>query len=74
MYEFNKYKTSKNKNKYSLTIQNKNLDPKEFEILKESIYLTRDLINEPPIEVNPESMEKIIKKTFKKKIQIEIIK
>ncbi len=74
LYEFNKYKSSKDTKKYSLTIQDSERNNKEFETLKKSIYFTRDLINEPPEAVNPETLEEIIKKRFKSKVKITIIK
>jgi leucyl aminopeptidase len=70
-YNFNKYR-KENKIDYTLLIQDKNREEKDFENLKNSIYFTRDLINEPSNVINPETMEETIKRKFKSKVKIKI--
>jgi leucyl aminopeptidase len=72
-YQFDKYLSQKEKN-YSLKINTEKKLINHLETLQDSLYFTRDLINEPPVAVNPESMEQIIKKRFKNNVKIKIIK
>lgn len=75
LYQFNKYK-SKNNSKFNLVIWDKKRDVVLFKNLVDSLKLTRDLVNEPAIEINPKSYtEKILKMYEKNKsVKIEIIK
>jgi len=74
LYRFERYK--KEKRKHYLWINDSSRSKKEFEAMVESLQFVRDLVNEPPSEVNPESVEKIIKQLFedKKDVKIEVIK
>ena len=38
---------------------------KEVDVVKEAIYLSRDLANAPAAEINPETFEKLVKEAFK---------
>ena len=71
-YEFNKYKTQKNKisNKIDynvLTSDIKNLEEeyKYYEAIKEGVFLARDLVSEPPNVLNPKAYMVEIKKLSK---------
>ena len=74
LYRFERYK--KEKRKHYLWINDSSRSKKEFEAMVESLQFVRDLVNEPPSEVNPESVEKIIRELFegKKNVKIEVIK
>ena len=67
-YNFDKYKKNlKGNNKFSLNIfsnQIKNLKKKypKFEAIESGVYLTRDLVSEPPNVLNPKKYVEIIKK------------
>ncbi len=75
LYSFTKYK-SKTNNKYNLVINDKYRDKNEFNTMVESICLTRDFVNEPANELNPDTYSHKIEDLFKKnnKINIDIIK
>lgn len=72
-YKFDKYLSKKEK-QYSLGVNiNKDLE-NHLITLQNSLYFTKDLVNEPPTAINPESMEEVIKKRFKTKVKIKTIK
>ncbi len=74
LYKFFRYKEESKS--FNLWINDSDRSKKEWEAIKESIFFARDLVNEPPAEVNPQSMEELIKARFGKKenIKIEVIK
>ena len=77
-YSFEKYKSNKKVN-----IQNLELSvdkPKSYQssyeylsAIKEGIFLTRDLVSEPPNVLNPKKYTEIIKKLSKLGLKIEIL-
>ena len=76
-YTFNKYKTSKNKiNKINFKIISSYKDKiekkyKYFEAIKEGVFLTRDLVSEPPNVLNPKKYVEEIKKLSKYGLKIK---
>jgi leucyl aminopeptidase len=81
-YRFNKYFENKKENKelkvkeliLSVSDQNKaRSDFREFEILAENIFLTRDLVSEPSNNLNPESYAEICKNLKKDGLEVEIL-
>ncbi len=73
-YEFDNYKTQPKKDKEEPKLQSVSIltdngkkltkDFAEFEILAQSVFITRDLVNEPPNVLYPESFANFIKKTL----------
>ena len=80
-YTFNKYKTiNKNKldNKIKILIissYKKNIENnyKYYNAIKEGVFLTRDLVSEPPNVLNPKKYTEEIKKLSKLGLKIEIL-
>ena len=78
-YTFNKYKTLKKEifnKKIDLKIITSNKDKienkyKYYDAIKEGVFLTRDLVSEPPNVLNPESYVKEIKKLSKFGLKIK---
>ena len=84
-YEFEHYKTAAKKDKAApvlkgisfLSASGKDLTKtfKTQDELAESIFLTRNLVNEPPNRLYPESFAKVIEKTLKPLgVKVEILK
>jgi len=80
-YTFDKYKTL-NKEKLTKKIKNKivtshkkNIENnyKYYNAIKEGVFLTRDLVSEPPNVLNPKKYTEEIKKLSKLGLQIEIL-
>jgi leucyl aminopeptidase len=80
-YTFNKYKTI-NKEKINkkitfkiITSNEKNLQKeyKYYDAIKEGVFLTRDLVSEPPNVLNPKKYTEEIKKLSKIGLKIEIL-
>ncbi|PZP54498.1 MAG: leucyl aminopeptidase [Micavibrio aeruginosavorus] len=73
-YEFDNYKTKPKKDKDEAKLQTVSIltdngkkltkDFAEFEMLAQSIFITRDLVNEPPNKLYPETFANFIKKTL----------
>ncbi len=73
-YEFDNYKTKPKKEKNEAKLQTVSVltengkkltkDFAEFEMLAESIFITRDLVNEPPNKLYPKTFADFIKKTL----------
>lgn len=74
LYTFDKYfgNDKKSKNKYWLIIKEKSRNEEEFENMKESIYIARDLINEPNNYLTTVEFEKFIKDKYSKDKNIKI--
>ena len=74
LYQFTKYK--KPKTSYDVYIKDASRKKKELEVMIESLAFVRDIVNEPPSQINPQSMEKVIKSKFGKleNVQIQVIK
>ncbi len=74
LYKFSRYKDASKG--FNLWINDSSRPKTDWEAIKESIFFTRDLVNEPPAEVNPQSMEELIKDRFntKENVKIEVIK
>ena len=77
-YKFEKYKSNKNNDFQKLLVSVD--DSKKFEqryqylySVKEGVYLTRDLVSEPPNELYPETYVNLIKKLGKLGLDIEIL-
>ena len=80
-YTFNKYKTL-NKEKINKKIsfkiissykQNIKKDYKYYDAIKEGVFLSRDLVSEPPNVLNPKKYTEEIKKLSKLGLKVEIL-
>jgi leucyl aminopeptidase len=80
-YTFNKYKTT-NKEKinkkivFSIVTSNKEKLKKEYkyyDAIKEGVFLSRDLVSEPPNVLNPKKYTEEIKKLTKLGLKVEIL-
>jgi len=80
-YTFNKYKTT-NKEKINkkiiykiITFYKENLQKeyKYYDAIKEGVFLTRDLVSEPPNILNPKKYTEEIKKLSKLGLKVEIL-
>jgi leucyl aminopeptidase len=78
VYEFDKYKSTKNKNsikkiiistdeysEYELDIQKASIQMHKGELIAQATNLTRDIVNTPPDDCYPQVMAKIAKKVAK---------
>lgn len=73
-YEFDNYKTKPKKDKADPKLQTLSIltddgktwtkEFKEFEAMAESVFITRDLVNEPPNKLYPKTFADFIKKTL----------
>ncbi len=77
-YTFEKYKTKKNNNDQNLdiTVKNPNSLNKKYDYLssvKEGVFLTRDLVSEPPNVLYPKKYVDEIKKLSKLGLKIEVL-
>jgi len=80
-YTFNKYKTT-NKEKINKKIifkiitshkENMQNNDKYYDAIKEGVFLTRDLVSEPPNVLNPKKYTEEIKKLTKLGLKVEIL-
>ena len=80
-YTFNKYKTT-NKEKINkkiifkiITFHKENMqnNDKYYDAIKEGVFLTRDLVSEPPNVLNPKKYTEEIKKLTKLGLKVEIL-
>ena len=80
-YTFNKYKTkNKEKSKKKITFKIITLNKEKLEkkykyyhAIKEGVFLTRDLVSEPPNVLNPKRYTEEIKKLSKLGLKVEIL-
>ena len=80
-YTFNKYKTlNKNKNdkkiNFNIITSNKEKlknEYKYYDAIKEGVFLSRDLVSEPPNVLNPKKYTEEIKKLTKIGLKVEIL-
>ena len=79
-YTFNKYKTTnKEKNNKKIiykiiTVNKENLEKKYkyYDAIKEGVFLSRDLVSEPPNVLNPKKYTEEIKKLTKLGLKVEV--
>ena len=75
-YIFDKYKTKKNKNNFSINVFGKNIpspkDQNKFKAIEEGTFYTRDLVSEPGNVLHPDEYAKRLKSLSKFGLKITI--